>query len=32
MSTVAMKEARLLLIMMDFGIKNGVFKTNMFNR
>jgi hypothetical protein len=31
MSTIAMKEARLFLIMMDFGIKDGVFKT-MFNR
>lgn len=32
MSTIAMKEARLFLIMMDFGIKDGVFKTKVFNR
>jgi hypothetical protein len=32
MSTIAMKEARLLIIMMDFGIKDGVFKTKVFNR
>ncbi len=32
MSIVAMKEIRLLIIMMDFGIKDGVFKTKVFNR
>jgi hypothetical protein len=27
-----MKEARLLIVMMDFGIKDGVFKIKVFNR
>ncbi len=32
MSIVAMKETKLLIIMMDFGIKDGVFITKVFNR
>jgi hypothetical protein len=32
MFIVAMKETKLLIIMMDFGIKDGVFQTKVFNR
>jgi hypothetical protein len=32
MFNVVMKETKLFIIMMDFGIKDGVFKTKVFNR
>jgi hypothetical protein len=32
MFVVAMKETKLLIIMMDFGIKDGMFKIKVFNR
>jgi hypothetical protein len=32
MFIVAMKEPKLLIIMMNFGIKDGVFKTKVVNR